>query len=92
MMPRLLSSLLLAALVATAPPLAAASDSLNVNVLPTIVVEAPPPPGAFTVFDATRTAPIITDPADFVGVNTAGLRPTYLGPPASLRLPVNSAD
>lgn len=93
MMPRLLCSPLLAALVVTAPRLAAASDSLNINVLPSIGVEAPPPADAFTLFDATRTAPVVTDPADFVGVTrAAGLRPTYLGPPASLRLPVNSAD
>ena len=65
---RLLRPLLLAALVLFAPRVFAASDSLNLNVLPTIVIESAPSAGAFTLFDTVATAPVVTDPADFAGV------------------------
>lgn len=68
MLSRFLRPLFFVALGLLAPRFAAAADTLNINVLPNIVIESAPPVGSFTLFDATGVAPVITDPADYPGV------------------------
>ena len=62
-------------LFALAQPLATATAASTTSagtdtltLLPSIVTESAPPAGAFTVFDATRSAPLWHDAAEFTGV------------------------
>lgn len=43
----------------------------QLTALPPVLAEAEPPAGAFTIFDAAATAPVVVDPADFPGVRRA---------------------
>ena len=54
------------ALLSLAPRLASAPETLSL--LPPIVVDSAPPSGAFTVFDATRSATLCHDAAEHAGV------------------------